>query len=240
MGRAVYNALSSNPQAKAVCGVDKFANPSDFSIPVFKDITQAANLDIDCIIDFSVKEAIGQILPFALEKNIACVLATTGYNAEEINYINSFADKLPLFYSGNMSLGVNIISKLVRLTSAMLGDKADIEIIEAHHNQKIDAPSGTALMLLDAVQKGSGNKTPVYGRDGIVGKRKATEIGIHAVRGGSIVGKHEVMFILDNEVITIKHEAESKTVFALGAISAALFLAGKAPGIYDMTALLSD
>jgi 4-hydroxy-tetrahydrodipicolinate reductase len=237
MGKKVYDALAGREDAKAVCGVDKHYDGCGIYVPIYQDIRDVAE-KVDCIIDFSVKAALYEYLPYAVEKGIPCVIATTGYGKEELDAIQEASKKIPIFRTGNLSLGVNVLTKLVKQAAALLGDKADIEIIESHHNKKVDAPSGTALMLLDSVKTARTELTPVYGRQGQVGKRAKNEIGIHSVRGGSIVGKHEVMFILDSEVITLTHEAESKTIFANGSINAAIFLQDKPAGLYSMADII--
>ncbi|MDR2267344.1 MAG: 4-hydroxy-tetrahydrodipicolinate reductase [Christensenellaceae bacterium] len=236
MGRTLLNMAPTCEDVRVVCGVDLFADPSEFDLPVYKSIHDSSE-HIDCIIDFSVHDAIFDILPFAIHHGIACVLATTGHNEHELQAIEKAAEKIPTFKTGNMSIGINTLSKLVELAAGLL-DTADIEIVEMHHNQKVDAPSGTALMLASAAEKARGKLERVTGRSGLVGKRSGREIGIHAVRGGSVVGKHSVMFMQSNEVITLTHEAESKAVFASGALDAAKFITGKEPGIYDMNDLL--
>lgn len=239
MGKTLFAVLKERKDARAVCGVDKFADPAAFQgLPVYKSLDEVKET-ADCIIDFSVKDAVYAILPYAAARNIPCVLATTGYGDEETAFINSYAGKIPVFRSGNMSIGINVVTELIVAAAKLLGERADIEIIEAHHNQKVDAPSGTALMLLDAVKKERENLSPAYGRQGITGKRPKDEVGMHSVRGGTIIGKHEVMFILDNEVITVKHEAESRAMLAVGSVNAALFIKDKAPGIYGMDDLLN-
>ncbi len=238
MGKVVYQQLQNNDEAVACVGVDKYANKQEFNIPVYDNLCDVKE-KVDCIIDFSVKQAIYDLIPYAVEKKLPVVVATTGFTSIELTLIDKASKEIPIFRSGNMSLGVNVIGKLVKDATRMLGDKADIEIIESHHNQKVDAPSGTALMLLDNVKEAR-EVEAVYGRVGQVGKRTANEVGMHAVRGGSIVGKHEVMFILNNEVITIKHEAESKSVFANGAIKASVYLAEQEAGLYDMNTLLAS
>ena len=165
------------------------------------------------------------------------MLCTTGYDSDDTAAIKAAAAKVPVLMSGNMSLGVNTLIKLVKEAAKALSG-ADIEIIEQHHHNKADAPSGTAKMLLNAAKEIRGELTPVYGREGIVGKRRPEEIGVHAVRGGSIVGKHEVMFILNNEIVTLKHEAESKAVFSEGALRAAAFLTSSPAGLYSMSDVL--
>jgi len=237
MGKKVYDALAGREDAVAVCGVDKHYDGCGIYIPIYQDIRDVAE-KIDCIIDFSVKAALYGYLPYAIEKGIPCVIATTGYGKEELDAIQEASQKIPVFRTGNLSIAVNVLMKLVKQAAALLGDKADIEIVESHHNKKVDAPSGTALMLLDSVKAARSELSPIYGREGQVGKRTKNEVGMHSVRGGSIVGKHEVMFILDNEIITLSHEAESKTIFANGSINAAVFLHGKPAGLYSMADMI--
>lgn len=241
MGRILYDCLKEEEELKAVCGVDKLLKENTFDIPVYSSCKDIATEKPNCIIDFSMHECVYDYLPYATENKIPCVIATTGFNETEQEFINNASKLIPIFQTGNMSLGVNLMLKLVKEASLMLGDKADIEIIEMHHNKKVDSPSGTALMLGNAVKSALANKTDfVCGRKGIVGKRTKNEIGIHSIRGGSIVGKHEVMFIMDNEIITVTHESQSKTIFALGSINAAKFLVKQQNGIYDMNDLLND
>jgi 4-hydroxy-tetrahydrodipicolinate reductase len=237
MGRMVYNAIAARDDARAVCGVDKNTDSRGLGLPIYPDINEVTE-KVDCIIDFSVKSALYEILPYAEKHNIPCVLATTGYDSADAEYIKEYSKKLPIFRTGNLSVGIRALVKLVEKACELLGDKADIEIIECHHNQKVDSPSGTALMLYEGAKAMRPDLEPVYGREGIVGKRKKNEVGIHAVRGGTIVGKHEVMFIMDNEVITLSHEAESKAVFANGSVNAAIFLQGKEPGLYNMNDMI--
>lgn len=237
MGHMVYNAFANREDAKAVCGVDKRYDGCGIYVPVYTDIRDVCE-QFDCIIDFSFKSALYDFLPYAIEHNIPCVLATTGYDKADIDYISEAAKKIPIFRTGNLSVGINTLVKLVQKAAELLGDKADIEILEYHHNQKVDAPSGTALMLLDGVKTVREQLEPTFCREGIIGKRPKNEVGIHAVRGGTIVGKHEVMFIMDNEVITLSHEAESKAVFANGSVNAAVFLTGKPAGLYNMNDMI--
>lgn len=237
MGKIVYNTLKNHPTAKAVCGVDKFANQADFDIPVYTDIKDVKE-QVDCVIDFSVKAALPDILSYCTQNNIPCVLCTTGYNDDEIASINEASKSIAVFRSGNMSVGVNALVKLVKEAAKLIGMASDIEIIEQHHNKKIDAPSGTAIMLADAVKSQMDNLEIVNGREGICGKRTKNEIGMHAVRGGTIVGKHEVLFIMNNEVVTLKHESENKGIFAEGAIRAAEYLINQPAGLYNMQDML--
>ena len=240
MGRTLINCIYGNEQFEILGGVDKFAKQKDFTFPIFgscKEIDQ--KVKIDCIIDFSAREAIYDYLPYAVENNIPCVIATTGYDKDQQKFISDAADKIAIFKTGNMSVGINLLLRLVKIAARTLGQNADVEIVETHHNQKVDAPSGTALLLADGIKESLDYDAEyVNGRCGQVGKR-GKEIGIHAVRGGTVVGKHEVSFFLNNEVITLKHEAENKSVFAYGALEAAKYLVDKPNGLYDMNDLLS-
>ncbi|MDR0696893.1 MAG: 4-hydroxy-tetrahydrodipicolinate reductase [Christensenellaceae bacterium] len=238
MGKTLLTSIQNTEDVNAVCGIDVFADPGAFNIPVYKSINQAKE-HFDCIIDFSVHEAVFDILPYAISKKIPCVLATTGYNEHELQLIDTASKSIAIFKTGNMSIGINVLSKLAQAAATMMRT-ADTEIIEMHHNQKIDAPSGTALMLLDSIEKARGKSKHVFGRNGLTGTRSTNEICVHAVRGGTVIGKHSVMFMLNNEVITLTHEAESKTVFANGSINAARFLIQKPAGLYEMNDLLQE
>lgn len=237
MGTYVFDCLKEEKDATAVCGVDKFIKENTFGIPVYKSCNEV-NVDIDCIIDFSMHECIHDYIPYAIKNKIPCVIATTGFDNEEEKIIQDASEKIPVFQTGNMSLGINLLVQLVKQASSTLGDKADIEIIEMHHNKKLDAPSGTAKMLAESVKKELPSSKFIYGRKGIVGKRNKNEVGIHAIRGGSIVGKHDVMFILNNEVVTVSHESENKSIFAQGSVNAAKFLIKQNNGLYDMNDML--
>lgn len=238
MGQYVYNCLKEETDVKACCGVDKMLEVNNFDIPVYKSCEQISQ-SVDCIIDFSMHKCIYDYIPFAIKNNIPCVVATTGFDEKEQAYIDDASKVIPIFQTGNLSIGINLMVQLVKAASKMLGDKADIEVIEMHHNKKIDAPSGTAIMLANAIKGQLPDSDFVYGRKGIVGKRTKNEIGIHSVRGGSVVGKHEVMFLLNNEQIKISHESESKTMLAQGSINAAKFLVTKKNGKYDMDDMLT-
>ena len=237
MGKIVYNALKNHPTCKGVCGVDKYAKQENFDIPVYQNVNDVKE-KIDCVIDFSVKAALPDILSYCMKNNTPCVLCTTGYSENELTMINEASKLIPIFRSGNMSVGVNALIKLVKEATKLLGVASDIEIIEQHHNKKVDAPSGTALMLANAVKSEMDGLEIINGREGICGKRSKNEIGMHAVRGGTIVGKHEVMFIMNNEIVTLKHESENKGIFAEGAIRAAEYLVSKPAGLYDMQNML--
>lgn len=238
MGGNVLSLLASDTQATAVCGVDLF--PREIGIPVYKsfnDIQEQA----DVIIDFSSAENVRERLEYAKKNGLKIVLASTGFTAQDLQIIDEYAKDVAIFKTGNLSLGINVLQALCKAAAQILGDNFDVEIIERHHNLKKDAPSGTALMLAETVNEAFDNqKEFINGRSGIVGARQKSEIGIHAVRGGTIVGEHEVMFAGEDEIITLSHSARSKRVFAVGAIRAAKFLQGKPAGKYDMKDLLAQ
>lgn len=187
----------------------------------------------DVALDFSGKEAIGSILAYCTENQVPLVIGTTGHDEADLQAIEEAARLIPIMKSGNYSLGVYVLKHLVREASRLLGEDADVEIIEKHHNRKKDAPSGTALLLADAVEEGSGAHDRVYGREGF-SPRKKGDLGIHAVRGGSIVGEHTVLFALEAESLELIHRGESRMLFARGAVKAAQFIGKQKPGLYDM------
>jgi 4-hydroxy-tetrahydrodipicolinate reductase len=238
MGGNVLSLLADDTQASAVCGVDLF--PKEIGIPVYKtfaDVTEQA----DVIIDFSSPIGLKERLDYAKANGLGVVLAATGFTADDLKMVDEYSKEIAIFKTANLSLGVNLMQALIKAAAEVLGESYDVEIIERHHNLKKDAPSGTALMLADTINQAfDGGKKYVNGRDGIVGAREKTEIGIHAVRGGTIVGEHEVMFAGEDEIITITHSARSKRVFAVGAIRAAKFLKGKQAGMYEMKHLLAE
>lgn len=234
MGANVISLLSGDCEARAVCGVD-IKGGGD--IPVYGSFS-AVKEKADVIIDFSSPAVLHEELEWAKANGVPAVLASTGYSADDLKYIDECAKKTAIFKTANFSLGVNLLVKLVKQAAEVLGENFDVEIIERHHNQKVDAPSGTALMLADSANEAFGGQKPyLNGREGQVGKR-GKEIGIHAVRGGTIVGEHEVMFAGEDEIITLSHSARSKKVFAAGAIKAAKWIVGKPAGKYDMSDIL--
>lgn len=238
MGANIVNLLEGDENAEVVCGVD-LVTPENCKVPVYSSFKNI-NEKVDVVIDFSSPAVLKSELEWAKEKKAAVVLASTGYSKDDLRYIDECAKEVAIFKTANFSLGVNLLVKLVKEAAEVLGDKFDIEIIEKHHNQKVDAPSGTALMLADSANSAFENSRKyLNGRDGIVGKR-GNEIGIHAVRGGTIVGEHDVMFAGEDEIITLSHSARSKKVFAAGAIKAAKWVAGKPAGKYDMTDVLQN
>lgn len=237
MGNAVARCCKEDENLKIIAGVDRAEMLCDF--PVYKSFDDV-NVVPDVIIDFSHISVLDSLLTFAIKNNVPVILATTGYSAEQIAKINDTANKIPVFFTANMSLGVNLLCSLAKSAAKILDDKFDIEIIEKHHNQKIDAPSGTALMLANAVNEVFDDKyTYEYDRHSKRQKRSKNEIGIHAIRGGTIVGEHDVIFAGHDEVITLSHSAQSKEVFAAGAVKAAKFIVGKPAGLYDMGSILN-
>ena len=225
--------------AKIVCGVDLHAAEGVGDIPCYTSFDRIDRaLDIDCIIDFSHHTAIGPLLKYATANRLPVIVATTGHTEEELALIDEAAKKIPIFRSGNMSLGISLLIELAKTTAANMPD-ANIEIVETHHNRKLDAPSGTALMIADAIRTVRRTARYVLGRSG-QGKREEEEIGIHAIRMGNIVGTHEVIIGTDSQTITLKHEAHSRALFAEGALAAASYLCGKPAGLYNMQSMISE
>ena len=236
MGREVASlTLAGYRDSSLACGVD--VNGYDGNAVCHSsldDVTERC----DCIIDFSHHSATGSLLDFAVKKNLPVVLCTTGHTEEEKELIQTAAAKIPVFLSANMSVGVALLVELAKKTAATLPD-AEIEIVESHHDRKLDAPSGTALLIANALREVRGKVPFVCGRQGQA-KRTKEEIGIHSLRMGNVVGIHEVIVATNNQTITLKHEAYSRALFAEGAIAAAEFLVGKPAGIYDMNSMLSE
>lgn len=238
MGANVLNICAEDGETEVVCGVDLKA-PESVKVPVYASFNDVCE-PVDVVVDFSSPAALKGELEWAVKNKKPVVLAATGYTDEHLKMIKEAAKSTAVFKTANFSLGVNLLVKLVREAAQTLGEKFDIEIIERHHNKKVDAPSGTALMLADGANAAfDGKKNFVNGREGAVGKRGA-EIGIHAVRGGTIVGEHEVMFAGEDEIVTLSHSARSKKVFAAGAVKAAKWICGKGAGLYDMTDVLKN
>ena len=239
MGGFVSQAVSEHSGAEILFGVDAFGtNKNEF--PVLKSFKEAQDKP-DVIIDFSHPSNLDDMLSYATDNGVTCVICTTGYSAAQIEQIKEASKKVAIFYSGNMSLGINLLIELSKQAAKVLGQGFDIEIVEKHHNLKVDAPSGTALMLADAISEALPEEPQyVYDRHAYRKKRSKNEIGIHAVRGGTIVGEHEVIFAGHDEVVTLTHQAQSKEVFAVGSVNAAVFLASQPAGMYNMGDLLSS
>ncbi|MDF2877695.1 MAG: 4-hydroxy-tetrahydrodipicolinate reductase [Clostridia bacterium] len=238
IGQTISRIISGYDAIEIVAGIDpNLQVPNPF--PVFAHINECTT-EIDVIIDFSTAKAVPSLLEYATHKKIPTVVCTTGLSAEDILCVQDASTKIPVFFSANMSLGVNLLIALAKRAAEVLSDSSfDIEIIEKHHNQKIDAPSGTALAIAEAINETLDNTYQFcYDRSTIREKRPKHEIGIHAVRGGTIVGEHEILFAGNDEFISLTHQATSKEVFGVGAIKAAKFLVTKAPGLYNMGHLL--
>lgn len=239
MGQVISRLSEQYSDLKIAAGFDIFDSGRN-SYPVFSNLEQCRE-DIDVIIDFSNPDALENILRFAVERRIPIIVATTGISHSQRKLLESAARVIPVFFSANMSLGVNLIMDLVRKAAKVLEPNFDIEIIEKHHNQKLDAPSGTALAIADSINSVLEQKQEyIYDRHSRRKKRSRAEIGIHAVRGGTIVGEHSIIFAGNDEVIEISHSAMSKDIFGTGALRAAKFIYGKAPGMYDMNDLISS
>ncbi len=239
MGQAVAEFALRSKRFQVVAGVDLNKDSLDWPFPVYAKLEEVAD-PADAIIDFTRPGSITEVLPYAKAKNMGAVIATTGFTPEQLEYIRSFTTDIPVFRSANMSLGINLLQNLAQQAVQFLGDTFDIEIVERHHNQKLDSPSGTALTLADSINDVlSHKKEYVYGRHSQTEKRQKNELGIHAVRGGSIVGDHEISFISDTEIVALSHNALSRRVFAEGALRAALYIQGRPPKLYDMQDMIS-
>ncbi len=239
MGRVITDICSKKENMKIVAGFDVNAvKLSDF--PVYADPFEFSGA-ADVVIDFSNPASTTHLLEYCIQNRTPVVICTTGHSPEQLAQIGVAAGKIPVFRSGNMSIGINLMLDLLKKCASVLGDGYDVEIVEAHHNQKLDAPSGTALMLADAVSSALPYDAQYeYDRHERREKRPPHEIGIHSIRGGTIVGEHSVMFCGRDEVIEIKHSAHSREVFAVGAVDAAAFLAAQtAPGLYDMSHVIA-
>jgi len=239
MGRVLCEAIAEADDLVLVAGFDVEDGESG-GVPVFSASRLSEAPDADVVIDFSSYVFTPDLLSWCLQTTTPVVLATTALGEKELALVQEAAEAVPVFRSANMSIGVNLLARMARQAAAALGEGFDIEIVEKHHNQKKDAPSGTALLLADAAAGGSGAAAPryCYGRHGSDAPRLPGEIGIHAVRGGTLPGEHEVFFIGPDEVVALKHTVYSRKVFAHGALAAARFLAGKPPGLYTMDDLL--
>ena len=236
MGKKVAEAVNNSAQANIVCGVDVVRSDA-FPYPVYDGFSSITE-DVDVIIDFSSPANLDNVLSFAKAKKCGAVLCTTGYSETDLKKINETAKTVPLFRSANMSLGVNLLIDLVKKAAAALPD-FDVEIVEMHQNEKVDAPSGTAIMLADGIKEVAPEKYNVYGRNGKTGKRDKNEIGMHSLRGGTVVGEHEVVFAGKNENVVLSHSATDRSVFAEGAVKAAVYLSGKKNGLFDMSDIIN-
>lgn len=238
MGKVVYECTANFDNVTVAAGVDPYGENNSF--PLFRSFDEI-DVQTDVIIDFSHPAMLPSMLKFAVEKKIPAVVATTGIDEKGLQLIKEASEKIPVFFTANMSLGVNLISELAKKAAAVLSPDFDIEIVEMHHNQKIDAPSGTALLLANEISSALPEE-PVYEFDRHSKRMKRTknEIGISSVRGGTIVGEHEIIFAGTDEVIKISHSAYSKKLFANGAINAAKYIVGAKSGMYSMKDILSE
>lgn len=239
MGQVLLSCISKRSDCRVVAGIARSEDPYA-PVPLFTEAS-SVNVQADVLLDFSHPSALSSILTYAVKQKVALVLCTTGYSQEQIQKIKKTAELIPVFFSGNMSLGINLLIELSKKAKKVLNDNFDVEILEKHHNQKIDAPSGTALMISDAIASVSNTKPKyIYDRHSYRRARQKNEIGIHSIRGGTIVGEHEVIFAGHDEVFTLSHVALSKEVFATGSINAAIFIKNKPAGLYKMCDMLKD
>lgn len=240
MGQMITGIVKDYENAEIVAGIDVFDGITN-SYPVFTDI-DSCDVKADVVIDFSSAKAVDKLMDYCEKNLLPLVLCSTGLSEEQLSRVKSLSEKIPVLKSANMSLGINLLQKLLKEAAGVLAPSGfDVEIVEKHHRMKLDAPSGTALALADSVNEALGNEYEyVFDRSSRREKRPDKEIGISAVRGGTIVGDHDVIFAGQDEVITFSHTAYSRAVFAKGAVSAALFLAGKPAGFYDMSNVIDD
>jgi len=236
MGHVIRNIVAADKDCEIVAGIDKNTEAADF--PVYSDFNSIKE-EADVIIDFSNPALLNSLLEYSAAKKIPVVIATTGFDDDQKKQIENAATENGVFFTYNMSLGINLLATLAKKAVDVLGNDFDIEIIEKHHNQKIDAPSGTALMLADAICEEIDKPMKYeYDRHSKREKRSKNEIGMHAVRGGTIVGEHEIIFAGRDEIITLSHSARSKEIFAVGAVNAAKYMVGKGEGLYTMKDLI--
>lgn len=239
MGHMVIQSAANFKDIEIVAGIDKFPDNSQ-KIKVFNS-AEAVDIEYDVLLDFSRADSLNSLIALTEKTKKPLIICSTGFSKEDLDLIDQKSKTLPLFRSGNMSLGINLINVLLKKVAPILYGNYDIEIVEKHHNQKVDAPSGTALMLADTIKDSLSDETEyVYGREGS-SKRKQNEIGIHAIRGGSIVGDHDVIFAGTGEVVELSHKAISREVFAVGALKACEYMASiTKPGLYDMGDVFAD
>lgn len=235
MGQVITGLAAEDQEIRIVAGVDAF-DQEQVTYPVFSSLEECT-VEADVVIDFSAAPAVDELLAACIQKKLPCVLCTTGLSGEQLQRVQEASEQIAVLKSANMSLGINMLLQLLKEAAGLLAPAGfDIEIVEKHHNQKIDAPSGTAIALADSMNEElSGEYDYIFDRSKSREKRSRKEIGISAVRGGTIVGDHDVIFAGPDEVITFSHRAYSKAVFGKGALQAAKFLAGKPAGMYDMS-----
>ena len=252
MGRMLIEAVQDNPQTtlnaaierqcSSLVGADagEVAAIGRLDVQIVDDLKAVIN-DIDVLIDFSLPDATEQNMQICAANNVAMVIGTTGFNKQQEQVLKEASKQIAIVYAGNYSTGVNLSLKLLAMAAKAFGTEADVEVIEAHHKHKIDAPSGTAYMMAEAVAEARGQNLKdvvVYGREGQTGEREVGSIGIHAIRGGEIIGDHTVMFIADGEVVEITHRARARMTFAAGAVRAATWVIKQEVGQYNMQDVL--
>ncbi len=240
MGNAIVRATENSEEYRILAGVDINADAvaPACKFPVYTKISDFPDR-ADVIIDFSHHSSLPSLMEYATSTGTPIVVCTTGHTDEERALMEAGATKTAVFFSGNMSIGINLLIELSKIAASTLGMSFDVEIIEKHHNQKLDAPSGTALMIADGIASTREESIYTYDRHEVRQKRQREEIGIHSVRGGTIVGEHEVIFAGNNELITITHTATSREIFAGGALSAAKYLPSKPAGMYNMSDIIN-
>ena len=239
MGRVIANMVDQMDDCEIVAGGDVVSQTEGIKFPIFTDC-RACDVDFDVIIDFSHFSAVPAVLELALNKKKPIVVCTTALESSTVEALNEASKVIPVFKSANMSVGMNVLFELVRKATKALYPGYDIEVVEAHHNRKLDAPSGTAMTIADVIQGSIDEDMElVFDRHSKTEKRKPNEIGMSAIRGGNIVGDHDVYFISDEETVKISHSAHTRDVFGRGAITAAKYVADKGPGMYDMECIVS-
>lgn len=239
LGRAVAEYIGTQDDMRVVGGIDPLAAKAQPPFPVYPNASAITGAKPDAIIDFSHPSALPGLLEYALRERVPLVIATTGYGQTEHELLAEAGRRIPIFFSRNMSLGVSLLKELAKSAARILGPGYDVEVVEAHHNRKLDAPSGTALILAEAVNEALDEPREfAYERHSRSEPRRKNEIGIHSIRGGSIVGEHSVIFAGFDEVITLSHSAGSRRLFAAGAVSAARFIVNQQPGNYGMDDLV--
>ena len=239
MGRVIAGIIGERSDCTVCAGID-MAGEAYGDFPLVKSVFDLSEKP-DVIIDFSHPSALPDLLNYCKMNSVPLVIGTTGYSDEEKAQITAASSQIPVFFTFNMSLGINLLAELAKKAVQVLGDQFDIEIVEKHHNRKKDAPSGTAIMLAEAINEELGNsKHYMYDRHAVRRARDKDEIGMSSIRGGTIVGEHDIIFAGHDEVITLSHSAQSREVFAVGAVNAAVFLAGKPAGMYTMKELIED
>lgn len=240
MGQEIAKQVKGDPQARVIAGIDRSPGKFSNNFPVYKDFSRLEGRG-SVVIDFSHPAYLKGLLDFGINNNTPLVIGTTGYSGEEMDSIKRAAQDIPVFYSANTSIGVNMLLDFAKKAALVLNETFDIELIERHDNKKLDAPSGTAYMIAGEINGVLGNsKSVLFGRKNESGARDRKEIGIHSVRGGGIKSEHAVLFAGSNEVLELKHSTISDSTFAIGAVDAAKFMVGKGKGLYSMEDVINS